>query len=321
MRRKDLTFYVIRRLLAFVALLLGLSFLVFSLLYVAPGSVISILLGTSPRTPASVQALTAQYHLDDPFLVQYWLWLKDAVRLDFGTSISTSIPVVDAIKSRLPISLFLGGYAFVLTVVFGLGLGVLAGMKRETWIDRGVVASSIVALSTPVFVSGVVALYVFAIVLHWFPAFGTGTGFVDRLWHMTLPAVTLSSIIIAYVVKHTRSAMMNVLDQDYVTFARARGMSASRVLAVYAFRNALIPIVTIIGLVLGFVITGAIIIEVTFSLPGIGSLLVQAATTKDLPLIQGLAIVTATVIMGANLLADLLYMAVDPRMRLGRRAL
>jgi peptide/nickel transport system permease protein len=164
-------------------------------------------------------------------------------------------------------------------------------------------------------------LYVFAILLPWFPAFGKGSGFVDELWHMTLPAIALASVVMAYVVKHTRAAMIKALDQDYVTFARARGLSAWRVLTVYALRNALIPIVTISGLLLSFLITGAVLVEVTFSLPGIGGLLVQSANTKDLPMIQGVALVIAVVVMGVNLIADLLYLAVDPRIRLGKRAI
>jgi peptide/nickel transport system permease protein len=169
-------------------------------------------------------------------------------------------------------------------------------------------------------VSGVFLLYVFAIVVHWFPAFGTGEGFFDEAWHLTLPAVALALSGSAYVLKHTRAAMIGVLEQDYVTFARARGLSWKRILLAYALRNALIPVVTVSGLILAFVITGAVLVEETFSLPGVGSLLVQSATLKDLPMIQGVAMVIAVVIMVANLAADLVYVAVDPRIRLGRRA-
>lgn len=320
MSRRDFFLFIIRRLVAFAFLLVVISFAVFSLLYLAPGNVVDILLGTNPRTPATVEALNKQYHLNAPFLTQYWIWAKQALHLQFGNSIQTTLPVSDEIKARLPTSLFLGLYGFVLTMLVGVGGGIFAAFKRRTLADRGVVAASIVALSTPAFVSGVFLLYLFGIVIPLFPVFGKGSGFVDELWHLTLPAVSLALVASAYVLKHTRAALLGVLDQDYVVFARARGLSTRRVLVVYALRNALIPVVTIAGLILAFLITGAVLVEVVFSLPGIGQLLVQSATTKDLPMIQGVAMVVAVVIMAANLLADLVYVAVDPRIRLGRRS-
>jgi peptide/nickel transport system permease protein len=309
---------VLRRLLVLCLLLILLSFAIFSLLYIAPGDPIDILLGTQPRTPQLVATLRHQYHLDEPFFTQYWLWAKDAVQLHFGTSIQTTTSVTGELEARLPTSTFLGLYAYVLTMILGIGLGIASALKRRTAVDRGIVAGAVVALSTPAFVSGVFLLYLFAVVLPWFPSFGRGTGFVDQLWHLTLPAVSLALVGAAYVLKHARAAVIGVLDQDYVTFARARGLSRRRVLFGYALRNALIPVVTISGLMLAFVITGAVLIEVTFSIPGIGELLVQSAAAKDVPMIQGVALVVAAVIMLANLLADLTYLAVDPRIRLGR---
>jgi peptide/nickel transport system permease protein len=202
-------------------------------------------------------------------------------------------------------------------MVLGVGFGILAALRKWSLADRGIVATSIVGLSTPAFVSGVFLLYIFAVELPWFPVFGSGDWFVDQLWHLTLPAFALAFVAAAYVLKHTRAAMIGVLDQDYVTFARARGLSSRRVLYLYALRNALIPVVTISGLILAFVITGAVLVEVTFSVQGIGWLLVQSATTKDLPVLQGVGLVVATTIMVANLLADLVYLAVDPRIRFG----
>lgn len=318
MSTRGLTGYVARRLLVMLGLLVVISFGVFSLMYVAPGSVVDVLLGTAPRTPETVAALNQQYHLDEPFLTQYWLWARGALHLDFGTSIQTSLPVTDEIRNRLPTSLFLGIYAYVLTMILGIGLGVVAALRRRTVFDRGIVGATVVALSTPAFVSGVLLLYLFAIVVPWFPAFGRGEGFVDELWHLTLPAVALALLGSAYVLKHTRAALIGVLDADYVTFARARGLSWWRILRVYALRNALIPVVTISGVILAFLITGAVLVEVTFSLGGLGELLVQSATTKDLPMLQGVALVVAVVIMVTTLLADLAYVAADPRVRLGQ---
>jgi peptide/nickel transport system permease protein len=304
-------------LVVFFLLLAALSFVIFSLLYITPGSAVDALLGLKPRTPQTVAAITREYHLNQPFLVQYWIWVKQALQLNFGHSIQTSLPVSDSLKSRLPTSLFLGLYAFLLTMVFGVTLGIVSTIRRRTTLDRTIVTGTILGLSMPTFVSCVILLYLFAVVLPWFPAFGSGSGFFNRIWHLTLPAVALTLVTTAFLVKNTRAAMIEVIDQDYVTFARARGLSSSRVLFGYVLRNALIPVVTISTLLLSFLITGAVVVEVAFSVPGIGTLLVQSANTKDLPMLQGVALVIAVVIMGANLLADILYFAVDPRIRYG----
>jgi peptide/nickel transport system permease protein len=312
--------FLARRLVALAVLLVVISFLVFSLLYISPGSVIDTLLGTNPRTPQEVQFLTHEYHLDKSFWEQYWLWASQALRFHFGNSIQTSLPVASEIKARLPTSLFLGVYAYILTMVLGVGGGIVAALRRRSVVDRGIVGGSMIALSTPAFVSGVFFIWLFAIKVRWFPVSGPGSGFAGQLWHLTLPAVALALTGTAYLVKHTRAAMTGVLDQDYVTFARARGMSSARVLFTYALRNALIPVVTISGVILSYVIVGAVLVEDTFSVPGIGQLLVQSATAKDLPMIQGVAMLVAAVIIVANLLADVTYIAVDPRIRLGRRS-
>jgi peptide/nickel transport system permease protein len=167
-------------------------------------------------------------------------------------------------------------------------------------------------------VAGVFLIYVFAIAVHWFPASGKGSGFVDGLWHLTLPAVSLALTSIAYVLKHTRAAVIGVLEQDYVTFARARGLSLPRILITYMLRNALIPVITISGLVLSGLVVGAVLTEVTFSIQGLGDLLVQSASSKDIPTIQAVAVLVAALIIVANLLADVAYALADPRVRLGR---
>jgi peptide/nickel transport system permease protein len=310
--------FISRRLAVLALLLAVISLAVFTLLYVSPGSAITALLGTNPRTPAEVRFLTREYHLNRPFLDQYWLWASQAVRGHLGTSLQTSLPVTSEISARLPTTIYLGLYAFVLIMAIGVGGGIVAALNRRRLADRGIVAAAIVALSTPAFVGGVGLIWVFAILVHLFPVYGPGTGFAGELWHLTLPAVALALTGLAYLVRHTRAAMITVLDQDYVTFARARGLSRARVLLTYQLRNALIPVVTMSGLILSYVITGAVLVEDTFSLPGIGQLLVQSATTKDLPMLQAVALLVAVVIVLANLLADVTYIAVDPRIRLGR---
>ncbi len=310
--------FIGRRVAVLGAILVVISFAVFALLYISPGSAITALLGTNPRTPAEVRSLTNGYHLNRPFLDQYWLWASQAARLHFGISIQTSLPVTSELAERLPSTIYLGVYAFILTMVFGVGCGMAAALRGRSLVDRGIVAGAIVGLSTPAFVGGVGLIWVFAILVHWFPVFGPGSGFFGELWHLTLPAVALALTGTAYLVRHTRAAMIGVLDEDYVTFARARGLSRARVLLRYELRNALIPVVTMAGLILSYTITGAVLVEDTFSLPGIGQLLVQSATSKDLPMLQAVTMLIAAVIVLANLLADVVYIVADPRIRLGR---
>jgi peptide/nickel transport system permease protein len=310
--------FLARRLAVLAVLLVVISFAIFSLLYISPGNIINTLLGINPRTPQAVALLTQEFHLNKGFWEQYWLWLGQAVQGHFGNSIQTSLPVTSEISERLPTTLFLGAYAYILTMVLGIGGGMVAALRRRRLTDRGIVSVAMVSLSTPTFVAGVILIWLFAIRVHWFPVAGAGSGFFGQVWHLTLPALALALSAMAYLVKHTRAAMVEVLDTDYVTFARARGLSRSRVLFGYALRNALIPVVTMSGVVLSYVITGAVLVEDTFSVPGIGQLLVQSATAKDLPMLQGVAMVMAVVIVAANLAADIVYVLADPRLRLAR---
>lgn len=174
MTAQSVTLFLLRRLGALLVTLTILSFVIYSLLYIAPGSPVDILLGSQPRTPETVQLLNERYHLDEPFLTQYWIWAQSALQLDFGTSIQTTLPVEEEISSRLPVSLFLGVFAFALTMVLGVGLGVVSALRRKTAVDRGIVGATVVALSTPAFVSGVLLLFLFAIVVPIFPATGAG---------------------------------------------------------------------------------------------------------------------------------------------------
>lgn len=300
-------------------MLVVVSFLVFSLIYLAPGSPVDALLGAKPRTPETVAALTEEFNLDKPFFEQYFLWASSALQGDFGRSIQSSLPVSDQILARLPISVALGLLAFAMTMAAGIVLGVRAAMRKGRVTDRVTTAGVVVALSTPTFVAAVLLLYVFAILLGWFPAYGKGDGGLDTLWHLILPAFALALGSCAYVVKHTRAAMVGVLDQDYIAFARARGVGGNAMLFRYSLRNALLPVVTISGVVLAGLIVGAVLVEVTFSIQGIGHMLVQAATKKDIPVIQGVTVLIAALIIGLNLIADVIYMLVDPRIRLGGR--
>ena len=312
--------FVLRRAAAMAALLVVISFGVYALLALAPGSPERILLGARPATEETLDAIREQYNLDDPFLVQYGKWLAGAVQLDFGDSIRTGEAVLSGIADRVGVTLWVGLYAFVVAMSFGVPLGMLAAVKRRGLLDRGIVGLSVMGVSAPAFATGLLFLYVFAVALGWFPVFGEGRGFADRLYHLTLPALTLALAVMALVVKLTRAGMIGSLEQDYVAFARARGLPSSRVLGAYAFRNALVPVVTAGGLILGGLLAGSVLVEVTFALNGIGSLFVESVTTQDIPMVQGIAVLTAIIVVVVNFLTDLLYLFVDPRIRFGRAA-
>jgi peptide/nickel transport system permease protein len=312
--------FVARRLAALLVLMIIVSFGVFALIYLAPGTAVDAYLGTRPRTPELVEALNERYNLDEPFFTQYWIWLGNALHFDFGVSTQTTLPVTEGIGARLGTSVFLAIYAYVLAIVLGVVPGIVAALRRRQLIDRTLVAGAVVTFSTPPFVLGILLLYVFAILVPVFPAAGLGEGFLDQLWHMTLPALALALSIAAFLLRHSRAAVIGVLDQDYVTFARARGLAWGRIITRYALRNALIPVVTVSGALLAYFITGAVLVESTFSLDGLGSLLVGSANARDLPMIQGLSLLLAAFIVTANLLADLAYVSIDPRIRYGKGA-
>lgn len=320
MSRRSLFAFLGRRLTATVLLLLVISFVIFSLLYLSPGDPITNLLAGEPSVSAEErrQVLIERYHLDEPFFVQYWLWLKNAAQLELGESIAR-IPVTDEIFARLPASLFLGLYAYIVTMLLGVPLGIWSALKQRSLVDRTIVGGTMVGLATPAYVSGVFMIFLFSIQFRWFPTSGRGTGFADEIWHLTLPALSVGLLLVAAIVKYVRAALISVIDSDYVTFARARGLSWLRVVLLYGLRNALIPLVTLAAPLLAFLLAGALFVEVTFSYPGLGDLFVRAANAEDLPMIQGIALYTAAMILLANLFADLLYVVIDPRIRLGGR--
>lgn len=320
MNRRNLGLFIARRLLAEAALLLFLSIAIFGLLYASPGSVEQVLLAGRTANEETRQNIRDRYNLDESLPTQYSMWAKGALQLDFGESIRTGEPVLTAIKERGRLTLRLGAYGFTLAFVAGIGLGILAAVRNRSSIDRAVVSMSVVGASAPPFVTGVFLLYVFAVLLGWFPAFGQGEGLVDQLWHLTLPALTLAFGGAALLTRFTRAGMITALDQDYVTFARARGVSEGRVLVGYALRNAMIPVVTASTVLLAAMLTGAVLIEVTFALPGLGALLIDSVAFKDIPMVQGLAMLLAAVAILTNLLTDVLYLFADPRIRYGRVA-
>jgi peptide/nickel transport system permease protein len=314
MLRASQVAFILRRLVGLAAVLVAVSLLVFSLLYIAPGSPEQLLLGNAKTIdPVTLKAVRAEYHLNGSFVDRYLSWAKAATHLDFGRSIRTQEPVRQGITQRLGLTAQLAGLAFLLTLACGIPLGVLAAVRRTRVVDRGIVFFSIMGLSAPAFASGILLLYLFAIRLGWFPAFGQGAGVGDRLKHLALPAVALALTATGLIVKITRAAFVEELSKDYVTLARARGISPRNVLIRFVLRNAATPIVTAAGLILSYMLAGSVLVEVTFALPGIGALLVDSITSQDIPMVQGLAMLIAALVVVVNLVVDFVYPLIDPR--------
>jgi peptide/nickel transport system permease protein len=311
---------ILQRLAVAIPLLLIISFGVFALVHIAPGDPVRALLGTRASDPDTIAALREKYHLNDPFIVQYGKWLWQVLQGDLGRSINGNRLVWNAIKERAAVTGLLSLIGTAIVLIFGVLLGMIAALRRGTRLDRSMVMLGVFGISSPAFVTGIFLLYFFGVVLGWFPTFGAGRGIGDRLWHLTLPALALALSVMAIVVKITRAAMIEELDRDYVTFARARGLSATRIVFAYVLRNALIPVITAAGIVVIGLLASAIYVEVTFALPGLGSLTVDAVQKRDIPLIQGTTLVFSCFVVLINLAIDIVYTLIDPRIRFGKVA-
>lgn len=312
--------YVGRRLLVAAPLILLISFGVFALVNLAPGDPARALLGSRQASAETLAAIREQYNLDEPFIVQYLIWLGNVLTGDLGRSIQGSQLVTTMIADRLGLTVLLGVYGSLVALGIGIPLGIVAAFKHGSEIDRGVVTLGVLGVSAPAFATGIFLLYVFGVILGWFPIFGPGEGFVDRLWHLTLPAVALGISVLGLVVKITRASTLEELQKDYVAFARARGLDRKRITIWYLLRNALIPVVTAAGLIVVGLLTGAVLVEVTFGLPGLGSLLVTSVTQRDIPVIQGIVLILAIFVVLMHVAIDVLYTLIDPRIRFGRMA-
>lgn len=288
---------------------------VFLLSSIVPGGPVAAIIGDHPLNEVTIQAIRHKYHLDDSIPEQYWIWLKQVVvHHDLGRSILTETPVTTTISARvwLTVSLNLGG--IIVAVLFGVPLGILAAVNRGRALDRVAVAFTIFFGNAPAFVVSLVALYFFGLKFGWFPLFGEGTSNIgDRLHHLALPILVLGIAGMALIMRITRAAMIDQLDQDYVVFARARGLPASRVVLAHAFRNAMIPVLTAAGLLFIHILTGSAFVEAVFGLPGLGSLLVSSVQNVDIPVIQGLVLAIAAWIIIGNILIDFAYAFIDPR--------
>lgn len=304
-----------------VPLALGVTIVVFLLASLIPGGPVAAILAGHSTDTQTVEALRAKYHLDEPLYAQYGHWLAGVVRGDLGTSIVSGQPVAAAIGDRIGITIALNIAGVVLALLAGIGLGVAAAVRRGGPLDRLVVGASLLLSGAPPFVLAIALLFVLSFELNWFPLLGVGSGALwDTVWHLTLPAIVVAIGPLAFVTKITRAAMIDQLDQDYVTFARARGIPYGRVLFAHAFHNALVPVLTAAGLLFIGLLTGTVFVETVFGLPGLGRLLVTSVQFNDFPVTQGIVLIVAAWIVLINLIIDLLYAVVDPRVDFARVA-
>jgi peptide/nickel transport system permease protein len=310
-----MTNYILKRLLALIPILIFTSFVVSTLVRLTPGDPALIMVGGKRTSPETLQAIRQQYALDKSILGQYVFWAGNAIQGNLGESFRLKQKVSDLIKERLPITLQLIVFSGVLSLLIAIPLGILAAVYKNSWVDYLASLISLLGMSSPVYFSGIVFILIFAYTLGWFPALGAGKGLWDRLYHLALPASVLALNMAALTSRMTRSSMLDVFGNDYITVAKAKGLSWNKVVLRHAFRNALIPIITVAALQLGFLFVGSVLVEFTFGLGGLGSLITDSIQNRDYPVVQGTTLFLVTVFVLLNLLTDLLYVAIDPRIR------
>jgi peptide/nickel transport system permease protein len=301
--------FLLRRLLLTIPVLLGVATLVFSLIHLVPGDPVQAMIGES-APPQEIARVRAQLGLDRPLYVQYWTFLEGVGKGDLGVSLRTNEPVAQAIADRMPATLELAFAAICLAVAVAIPLGILAAVSAGTVVDYAATTLALLGISIPNFWLGPLLAIVFAVTLGWLPVSGSGT-----LAHLVLPAITLGAPLGAVLARMTRASVLEELRELYVLAARARGVSRARAVLRHAFRNSLIPIVTVLGLQMGAVLTGAVITETIFAWPGVGRLLIQSINFRDYPLVQGCILLIAVTYVVMNLLTDLAYGLLDPRIR------
>jgi peptide/nickel transport system permease protein len=315
--------YIQRRLLITIPILIAITAIIFGMLQLTPGDPLDAYL--PPDVNLSVEQRAAARHdlgLDRPAPVRYLYWLRETAKGDLGYRIKTGEPVGRVIKQRIIPTLSLMGSGLIIGIIAGVVLGVISAVKQYSFLDFILTILAFLGASTPAFFAGLLGLYVFSLRLGWFPAGGLATpgqpySFWDHLYHLILPALMLSIFQVASIMRYTRSAMLGVLTQDYIRTAQAKGLSQRITIGSHALRNALIPIVTVVGATIPALVGGAVFLESIFSWPGMGTLYLDAIAGRDYPLIMGMTFIIATVILFANLITDLAYAFIDPRIRYG----
>jgi peptide/nickel transport system permease protein len=303
-----LTFYILQRIVLVIPVLIGVSIVTFLISHLVPGDPVAVMLGTN-ATAENRAKLREQLGLDDPLYVQYLRYVSRAARGDFGHSIRSGQPVLTEIQDRVGSTVELTVTAMAIAIVVGVGLGIAAAWTRNPVAQAGIMSFALLGISMPSFWSGILLILLFGLKLQWFPIAGSGPK------ALVLPAITLAAPAAAVLARITRSTMLEVLNQDYVRTARAKGLQERAVVVRHTLRNALIPVMTIIGLQFGGLLTGAVIVESVFSRPGLGRYAVTAISSRDFPQIQGIVLLAAVVYVFVNLIVDLLYAVLDPRIR------
>ena len=312
-----MTAYIIRRLLATIPVMIVVALFVFLLLHLTPGDPAAIIAGDE-ASPLEIDGVRRKLGLDRPIWEQFGIYIANLLRGDLGTSIFTNLPVLTLVKQRLEPSVVLAVSTLVLAITFAIPMGVLAAWKARTWIDRVVMGFSVLGFAVPVFLIGYLLIYVFAIELRWLPVQGyrpLSEGIVQTARSIALPAIALGMVYMALIARITRASMLEVLSEDYIRTAHAKGVAGIAVLLHHALKNAAVPIVTVIGIGLTLLISGVVITETVFNIPGLGRLTVDAILKRDYPIIQGLIILFAGVKVLVNLLIDISYVFFDPRIR------
>lgn len=324
-----MTAYIVRRLLWMVPILLGVSVLTFAMLKNVPGDPVSQMMATGRSggarvTQADRERLARQYGLDKPVYVQYVDWLREITRGNLGTSFESNRPVLELILERLPNTMKLAGISLVLTLLIALPLGIVSAVKQNTATDYGLTFLSFVGISIPSFWLALMILYFFGVELHWFPTRGMRSIMVepgfwnelkDSVQHYIMPVFAVTLIGLSGYVRFQRAAMLEVIGQDYIRTARAKGVPERTVILKHAWRNALLPVITLLGYVLVVLVEGSIVVETIFTWPGMGLLAVDALSNKDYPLVMGVVLLSSVMILLGTLLSDILYAVVDPRVR------
>jgi peptide/nickel transport system permease protein len=309
--------YIVRRILAVIPVMVIVAVFVFLLLRITPGDPAAILAGDA-ATPAQIEQIRERLGLTDPIPVQFSNWVGQVLRGDLGTSVISNVPVLTLIGQRLGPTLNLGVMTIIISVLLAVPMGVLAAWRHRSWVDYAVMSFSVLGFSIPVFVIGYIFMQIFAIELRWVPVQGytspaeSVSGFFQRA---ILPALTLATIYVALIARMTRASMLEVLGEDYIRTARAKGVRENVVLFRHALRNAAVPIMTIIGTGFALLISGVVVTESVFNIPGIGRLTVDAILARDYPVIQAMILLTAGIYVLVNLLIDISYTLIDPRIR------
>lgn len=315
-----MTRMIVTRLLTLIPLMFVITSIVFFMVRFVPGDPAKIMVGGQRISEKNLANIRTAYRLDQPLLTQYQLWVGDLLTGNLGRSYRQRTDVTQLIVERLPLTAKLAGFSFLLSLVIAVPLGVLAAVYRNTWVDVSATVFAVVVASSPVFFTGILLLLLFSFRLGWLPALGAGEGGWDEVLHLLLPSLTLGLSLAAITTRITRSSMVEALTQDYIETARAKGLPTRTVILKHALRNALVPIITVSGLLFGFLIVGTVLVEHTFGLGGLGSLLIDAVQVRDYPVVQGATVFIAATFIIINLLVDVLYGIIDPRVRYAGRA-